>query len=109
MNYRGGVRLVKLGLSAVSRSSDPGRDCMPELQLGLGTSLFHVYFTYFHFRYFSACLLPLFMFFRSCCSHALVFGKTLVHEFHIFYSHSEWYLLSPGIDFDLVGEFMVLN
>ena len=22
-----------------------------------------------------------------------VFGKTLVHEFHIFYSNTEWYLL----------------
>ena len=28
--------------------------------------------------------------FRSCCSHALVFGKTLVHEFPISYSHTEW-------------------
>ena len=25
--------------------------------------------------------------FQLCCSHALVFGKTLVHEFPIFYSH----------------------
>ena len=22
-----------------------------------------------------------------------MFGKTLVHEFHILYSHTEWYLL----------------
>ena len=31
--------------------------------------------------------------FQSCCSHARVFGKTLVHEFPIFYSHTEWYFL----------------
>ena len=30
---------------------------------------------------------------HSCCSHAQVFGKTLVHEFLISYSHTEWYLL----------------
>ena len=27
----------------------------------------------------------------TCCSHARVFGKTLVHEFYIFYSNTEWY------------------
>ena len=35
--------------------------------------------------------------FHSCCSHAQVFWKTLVHEFPISYSHTEWYLhLSRG-------------
>ena len=34
--------------------------------------------------------------FQSCCSHARVFGKTLVQEFPIFYSHVEFNLLSPG-------------
>ena len=29
---------------------------------------------------------------NSCCSHARVFGKTLVQEFHISFSHTEWYL-----------------
>ena len=33
-----------------------------------------------------------FILFHSCCSHAWVFEKTLVHEFLIFYSHTEWYL-----------------
>ena len=33
-----------------------------------------------------------FVLFRSCCSHARVFGKTLVHEFPVSYSHTEWYL-----------------
>ena len=36
-----------------------------------------------------------FIFFHSCCSHARVFGKTLLHEFHISDSHAEWYLLFP--------------
>ena len=34
-----------------------------------------------------------FVLFDPCCSHARVFGKTLVHEFPISYSHTEWYLL----------------
>ena len=34
-----------------------------------------------------------FILFHSCCSHTLVCGKTLVHEFPISYSHTEWYLL----------------
>ena len=34
--------------------------------------------------------------FQSCCSHAQVFGKTLVDEFPIFYGHTEWNLLSSG-------------
>ena len=32
------------------------------------------------------CLIVLF---HSCCSNAQVFGKTLVHEFLISYSHTE--------------------
>ena len=42
-----------------------------------------------------ASLLTFFSFFilyHFCCSHALVFGKTLMHAFHISYSHTEWYL-----------------
>ena len=31
--------------------------------------------------------------FHSCISNAQVFGKTLVHEFHISYSYTECYLL----------------
>ena len=34
-----------------------------------------------------------FVLFHSCRSHAGVFGKTLVHEFPVSYSHTEWYLL----------------
>ena len=41
----------------------------------------------------SSCLIVLF---QSCCSHAQVFRKTLVHEFLIFYSYTEWNLLCSG-------------
>ena len=34
-----------------------------------------------------------FVLFHSCCSHAQVFGKMFVHEFPMYYSHTEWYLL----------------
>ena len=33
-----------------------------------------------------------FILFHSCCSHARVFGKPLVHEFPMSYSHTECYL-----------------
>ena len=32
--------------------------------------------------------------FHSCCSQARVFWETLVHEFLIPYSHTEWYFIS---------------
>ena len=38
-----------------------------------------------------------FILFRSCCSHAQVFGKTLVHEFPNSYSYTEWYLVFPTV------------
>ena len=50
-------------------------------------------FTSFHTH---ASLLTLFCFFilfHSCCSHARVFRKTLLHEFPIYYRHTEWYFL----------------
>ena len=54
---------------------------------------FRALFASFHTRAslltFLVCFIILF---HSCCSHARVFGKTLLHEFHISYSHIEWYL-----------------
>ena len=43
---------------------------------------------------FSPCFFDLL---KSCCSHAQVFGRTLVNEFHIFYSHTKWNLYSVAI------------
>ena len=37
------------------------------------------------------CLIVLF---RSCCCHARVFGKTLLHKFSVSYSHTECYFFS---------------
>ena len=58
---------------------------------------FRVHCTSFHnyspLLTFFLCFIVLF---QSCCSHAQVFGKTLLHEFPIFYSHTEWNLLSSG-------------
>ena len=59
--------------------------------IAVWTSFFR--FTFFHTH---SCRLTFFCFFvlfHSCSSHAGVFGKTLVHEFHISYCHTEWYLL----------------
>ena len=58
------------------------------------TSFFCVRGTSFHIHFpllsFFLCFIILF---QSCCSHAQVFGKTLMHEFSIFYSPTEWNLL----------------
>ena len=48
----------------------------------------------FPFSFFSDCILPRFtVLFQSYCSSAKVFGRTLVQEFHIFYSHTKLDLL----------------
>ena len=39
-----------------------------------------------------SCFFCFFVLFHSCCSHARLFGKTLVNEYHISYIHTEWYL-----------------
>ena len=59
------------------------------------TFVFRARFTYFHTH---VSLLTCFCFialFRSCCSHAQVFWKTLMHEFLISYSHTKWNLAPP--------------
>ena len=58
----------------------------------VGTFFFLALFTSFHTHSLFFCF---FVLFHSCCSHARVLGKTLVHEFFISYSHTEWYLFFP--------------
>ena len=81
-------------LSTVWGQSDPGRRSIGlSYSLGLWDLSFCARFTSFHAH---ASLLTFFSFFvllHSCCSHEQVFVKTLVHEFPISYSHTEWYLL----------------
>ena len=56
--------------------------------------LFHLHLLYFFLTHASlAFFFCFFIFFHSCCSHVWVVGKTLMHEFLISYSHTEWYLL----------------
>ena len=68
--------------------------------------IFHAHFTSFHTRHSflltsSVCL---FILFHSCCSHTRLFGKTLVHEFPISYSHTEWYFF-----FDLWKQWIIIG
>ena len=62
--------------------------------LAIGPFFLCAHFSSFHAH---ASLLTFFVcffiLFLSCCSHAQVFGKTLVHEFPISYRETEWYLL----------------
>ena len=52
--------------------------------------------TSFHIHSLLTLYLCFIVLYDTCCSHAQVFGKTLVHEFLIFYSHTEWNFLSSG-------------
>ena len=54
---------------------------VPALLLSIFTPLF--------LHYIFVCF---FVFILSCCSHAWVFRETLVHEFPMSCSHTEWYL-----------------
>ena len=70
-----------------------------------GLLIFHDCFTCFHTHashltfYVSFLIL-----FHSCCSYVQVFRKTLMHEFPITYSHTEWYLLFFAKYGDLSGQ-----
>ena len=59
----------------------------------VGTYFFtpYVLLIIFSLLFFILCFQVLF---HSYSSHAQLLRKTLVHEFHISYSHTEWYLLS---------------
>ena len=51
---------------------------------------FRARFIYFH----TLAFLLFFVLVNSCCFYLRVFRKTLVHEFPISYSHTEWYIRS---------------
>ena len=51
---------------------------------------FHACFASFHPHVSLLTFFCFFILFYSCCSHVHVFGKTLVHELLISYSHTEW-------------------
>ena len=65
------------------------------------TGLFRAHCTSFPIHSFLLTFFPfIFLLFQSCWSHAQVFGRTLVHEFHIFYSHTEWNFLRHEATWD---------
>ena len=69
---------------------------------------FRARFASFHAHAFLlAFFVYFFVLFRSCCSHAWVFWKTLVHEFPISYSHTEWYLPFPRGEIVCLGRSFV--
>ena len=55
-----------------------------------------------HDSLYSSIFFCSYVLFNTCCSHARVFRKTLVHEFLICYSHTEWYLLFRGAKWSLL-------
>ena len=90
MDYRSVMAVVSQEIHPLFRGvATPGED-RPELQFRpLRLHFVRARFTSVHAH---ASLLVFFSFsvlFHSCCSHAQVFGKTLLHEFLISYSHTE--------------------
>ena len=69
----------------------PRRDDKTGLQLGRRDKFFFVptELLSIYSLFFLSCA----RLFHSCCSHAKVFGKTLVHEFHISNSNVYWIIL----------------
>ena len=67
----------------------------PSYSQAFAISFFHTRCTSFRINSsLHTFFLRVFVIFHSSCSHAQVFGKILVHEFHIWYSHTECFLLS---------------
>ena len=97
MDYRCGLGLLG-NLSTALRSRDPrgtvGRSysIRPSGHRFSGCGMLLLINTvYIHS---SLLILCFYVSFHSFYSNAHMLGRTLVHEFHIFYSHSEWYFLS---------------
>ena len=63
----------------------------PERQFRPSELFFRASFTSFLTHSSHLTFFCFFVLFHSCCYHSRVFGKTLLHELHIFYSHTEWY------------------
>ena len=78
--------------------------------MGSRVFIFYARFTSFHTHAslptFKICF---FILFHSCCSHAWVFAKPLVHEFPISYSHTELYFIFSQNMIEMVGESPVRN
>ena len=64
----------------------------PERQFRPSELFFRASFTSFFTHSSHLTFFCFFVLFHSCCYHSRMFGKTLLHELHIFYSHTEWYI-----------------
>ena len=63
--------------------------------IGCRDSFFSCHLYFFPYSHLSSYtfFVCFFILFHFCCFHSRLLGKTLVHEFLISYSHTEWYLL----------------
>ena len=66
----------------------------PELRLGRRDFFFHPRCAYFRIHSPLLTVFCFFVLFLSYRSHAGVFGRILVHEFHIFYRDTNWNLIA---------------
>ena len=108
MDYR--CRLGSLSNSSTVFGSNDLRRWSAQADVGPSALIFFRTRCTFHFHSFLlAFFLRLFVLFQTCCSHAQVFGRTLLHEFHIFYCLSEWNLhfSLSGIDMFWLGSAII--
>ena len=93
MDYR--CKLGSLGNSSIALGRrDPGGTVGSSYSLGrLDIFFLRARFTFFHSHYSLLTLFFSFILFHFCCSHDRVFGKILLHEFHISSPRTEWYLI----------------
>ena len=98
LDYRCMYSISSLGNSSTAAgSSDHGGTVGPTYSYAVGSFFSYQLYTSFHIS--SSLLtffLSLFILLYSCCSHAQIFGKTLVYELHISNNLTEWSFFSRG-------------
>ena len=86
------VDSLEISSTALGGGVEPQRDISSKLQLDC-QDFFFLSTSFYLYSFLLAVFLCFLVLFQSYCSHAEVFGRALVHEFPIFYSHTEWSLL----------------
>ena len=88
-------RLGQLSKSSTAlESSDPWWTVGLSYSQAVETSFFLSFLYFFPFTLFLLAFFLFLVLFQSYCSHVQVSVRTLVHEFYIFYSHTEQNLVS---------------
>ena len=94
MDHR--CRLALLGTSSTASVSSNNAETVDKATtIRLLGFIFSCLLYFFQFSLISDCLFPLFLPFvlLLChCFHVQVFGRILLYQFHIFYSHTKWNL-----------------